>query len=218
RRAAQGVVKVLADASTLGLPLCDMRDIFNKALTQFAFIQEEGTPNAFIEAFMKERVSHLLERRGISAEAARAVSESWYEPAKSMQKAEALDAELKNPRSDLRALAEIFKRIANITKGVTASEVDATVLTAPAEIALHEAFNSSAAAAQTAWKSGGGFPAAIREYVKLRPAVDQFFADVMVMVDDPALRSARLALLVRLRDAIQQNIGDLTQLGATSTT
>jgi glycyl-tRNA synthetase beta subunit len=135
-----------------------------------------------------------------------------------MQKAEALDAELKNPRSDLRALSEIFKRIANITKGVTASEVDATVLTAPAEIALHEAFNASAAAAQTSGKSGGGFPAAIREYVKLRPAVDQFFADVMVMVDDPALRSARLALLVRLRDAIQQNIGDLTQLGATSTT
>lgn len=218
RRAAQGVMKILADASALGLPACDVRDIFNKALTQFGFIADEGTPSGFVDTFMKERVVHLLERRGVSAEASRAVSEGWYEPAKCVQKAEALDAELKNPKSELRALAEIYKRIANITKGVTTSTLDASVLKEPAEIALNSAFNSASAAASAAWQSGGGFSAAIREYVKLRPSVDQFFADVMVMVDDATLRDARLALLVRLRDAITQNIGDLAQLGATAET
>lgn len=214
RRAAQGVVKVLADASALGLPACDVRDLFNTALAQFAFIAEEGTPQAFVDAFMKERVIHLLERRGISAEASRAVSGTWYQPAECVRKADALDAALKNP--ELRALAEIYKRITNITKGVEASTVNAGALREPAEKALNEAINATAVVVDAAWRSGGGFPAAIREYVKLRPVVDQFFADVMVMVDDTALRAARLALLVNLRDKITHNIGDLTQLSASN--
>ena len=214
RRAAQGVMKVLADGQALGLPACDVRGMFSKALEAFQFVEGEGTPAAFVETFMKERVEHLLERRGISADASRAVAEHWYEPATCVKKAEALDAELKNPKSELRALAEIYKRIANITKGVASSAVNASVLREPAELALNEACHATAVVVDAAWQSGGGFPTAIREYVKLRPVVDQFFADVMVNVEDAVLREARLALLVWLREAIRTNIGDLTQFGA----
>jgi glycyl-tRNA synthetase beta chain len=215
RRAAQGVVKVLADSSALGLPACNVIDLFNKALAQFSFIADEGTPQAFVDAFMKERVSHLLERRGISADASRAVSGKWFQPAECVRQAEALEAQLKNSKGELLALAELYKRIANITKGVDGlPTVNSALLKEDAEVALNEAFNAVAAQAEAAWKSGGGFPAAIRLYLTLRPAVDRFFADVMVMVDDEALRAARLALLTRLRHAISTNIGDLTQLGA----
>jgi glycyl-tRNA synthetase beta chain len=39
---------------------------------------------------------------------------------------------------------------------------------------------------------------ALLEIAKLRPAVDLFFDKVMVMVDDPAVRANRLALLQTL--------------------
>ena len=132
-----------------------------------------------------------------------------------MQKVAALDAELKNPNSDLRPLAELFKRIANITKDVTdLPTVDRGALKEDAEIALHDSFNAVSAQADAAARIGGRFSDAIRLYVTLRQPVDRFFTDVMVMVDDAALRNARLALLARVRHAIISNIGDLTQLGA----
>lgn len=214
RRAAQGVMKILADAKSLGLPVCDVRELFTGALNQLNGVAGDERPVEAIHAFMKERALYLMERRGVSNESARAASDAWYQPAEALQKAAALDAELKNPASELRALAELYKRIANITKGVAVDmTVDAGVLKEPAEIALNDAFNAAAAAADAAWQSGGGFPAAIREYVKLRQPVDQFFTDVMVMVDDAALKNARLALLTRLRTAITSNIGDLSQVG-----
>jgi len=42
----------------------------------------------------------------------------------------------------------------------------------------------------------------MREIVALRAPVDRFFTDVMVMVDDPSLREARLGLLDRLKQQI----------------
>ncbi len=45
----------------------------------------------------------------------------------------------------------------------------------------------------------------------LRPAIDRFFANVLVMVDDPTLRRARLALVQRVA-ALPQGIADLSLL------
>jgi glycyl-tRNA synthetase beta chain len=47
--------------------------------------------------------------------------------------------------------------------------------------------------------------------VAIRPAVDAFFNDVMVMVDDVRLRSARLALLGAI-EARLSNVADFTRL------
>ena len=47
----------------------------------------------------------------------------------------------------------------------------------------------------------------------LRPQIDDFFTDVMVMAKDEALKNNRLALLQKLV-AIANQIGDLSQLVA----
>ena len=52
---------------------------------------------------------------------------------------------------------------------------------------------------------------ALRELAGLREAVDQFFDDVMVMVDDESLRNNRLALLSELR-ALFLDVADLSRL------
>jgi len=45
----------------------------------------------------------------------------------------------------------------------------------------------------------------------LRPAIDRFFADVLVMAEDPRLRQARLALVQRVA-ALPRGIADLSLL------
>jgi glycyl-tRNA synthetase beta chain len=55
------------------------------------------------------------------------------------------------------------------------------------------------------------YAAVLKELASLRDPVDQFFDDVMVMVDDPAIRDNRLALLNSLR-SLFLNVADISQL------
>jgi glycyl-tRNA synthetase beta chain len=62
-------------------------------------------------------------------------------------------------------------------------------------------------------ESGSNFRAAFSEAARFGPAVDRFFDDVMVMADDPGLRSARLRLLRRLEGVMLQ-LADISELVA----
>jgi glycyl-tRNA synthetase beta chain len=73
------------------------------------------------------------------------------------------------------------------------------VLHEPAEIALGRAL--AEAYADTAPKlAERDYVGVLRRLAALRAPVDAFFDGVMVMADDAALRSNRLALLARLAD------------------
>jgi glycyl-tRNA synthetase beta chain len=52
----------------------------------------------------------------------------------------------------------------------------------------------------------------VKLFAGLQPFVDGFFKDVLVMADDPALREARLMLLVRLHRTVRQTIGDISEI------
>ena len=54
----------------------------------------------------------------------------------------------------------------------------------------------------------------LKNLALLREPVDKFFDDVMVMVDDPAIRDNRLALLHSLR-SLFLNVADISQLVVT---
>jgi len=47
--------------------------------------------------------------------------------------------------------------------------------------------------------AAGDFDLAVRELLSLRKPIDSFFDDVMVMVDDESLRTARLGLLAAVK-------------------
>ena len=73
----------------------------------------------------------------------------------------------------------------------------AGALALPAEIALRDALaEAERASAEAAGR--GDHAAALRAIAALRPAVDRFFDDVLVMDEDPVCRQARLGLLARI--------------------
>lgn len=101
---------------------------------------------------------------------------------------------------EAEALAAANKRIGNILKkaeGTRPDHVDASLLAEPAERALAEAVTAAEADTGPALAKGD-YVAALARLARLRPQVDAFFDEVMVNVDDTALRDNRLALLGRL--------------------
>jgi glycyl-tRNA synthetase beta chain len=111
------------------------------------------------------------------------------------------------------SLTAANKRVANILRKAGESapaEIDQGALQAPAERQLFEAMRQrrDAVATATARKDYVGSLALL---VQLRPAVDAFFDQVMVMDENPKLRANRLALLARMRELFA-GVADLSRL------
>ena len=98
------------------------------------------------------------------------------------------------------ALAAANKRIGNILKKAditTPAMEDPALLREPAELALAEAVEAAYGETGHAL-AHADYVAVLARLARLRPQVDAFFDAVMVNVDDPAIRTNRLALLKRL--------------------
>ncbi|MEA3180470.1 MAG: glycyl-tRNA synthetase beta chain [Gammaproteobacteria bacterium] len=128
------------------------------------------------------------------------------------------DARLKALRAFLdlpeaTSLAAANKRIANILRkaGETRHEaVDVETLKDPAEVRLFDAMRSLQEAVATALAQRE-YANALGRLAQLRPPVDAFFEEVMVMDEDPRLRKNRLALLAQLH-GLFIGIADLSRL------
>jgi glycyl-tRNA synthetase beta chain len=113
------------------------------------------------------------------------------------------------------SLTAANKRIANLLKksaggAAPAIRIDPTRLKFDAERTLFAALQAAMHSVPGRIASGD-YAAAFGELARLRPAVDVFFDEVMVMDPDPALRANRLALLGTL-SGLFTGIADLSRL------
>jgi len=224
RRAAQGVVKILVDLPGMGIPAAqkfDLAPVLQEAYAPHAKALSTS-PDLWatlgLPDFLWERLAHLLERRGHKGNEIRvvaAVPEAWANPFDVSRRVDAIAKTRSAP--EVQALAALFKRVKNITKnldddGASLSGLQA-VLKEPAEIALAEELERRWDEIAGACVSGK-FVDAIRALSQFSQPVDQFFTDVLVMAEEPQLRKARLALLLRLRSAVLRFFGDISELAA----
>jgi glycyl-tRNA synthetase beta chain len=201
RRAANAVVKILSE-SGLSLTLSDV------------FAAADGE-TAAVRGFFTERLSfYLKDVRGFAYDVVSAVLAPGADDVRdAIVRAEALTAV--RGSEDFVAISAAFKRIKNILrqaaeKGEAISNVNASVLVQPEEIALYEA--SSALAAKVATlRQEHDYSAALEAIATLRPAVDGFFDKVMVMAPEPELRAARLALIQSVLDGFS-GIADFSEI------
>jgi glycyl-tRNA synthetase beta chain len=179
RRAAQGVVKILAEAK---LPV----DLFS-----FAGNNEE------LLQFLQERVAHYLrEVKGFPYDEVNAVT-----AVKSGVLPDVLDrlTALHDVRStpNFEPLAASYKRIENILKQAEAGDtglVKAELLAAGPEQDLYDSFLR----VRNEMTKGGSYSAKLTSVASLRPQVDLFFDKILVNDPDAAIRRNRLALLAGL--------------------
>ncbi|MDB6042842.1 MAG: glycyl-tRNA synthetase beta chain [Gammaproteobacteria bacterium] len=128
------------------------------------------------------------------------------------------DARLKALRAFLElpeavSLTAANKRIANILRkagGTPSTQIDVGTLREAAEVRLFDSLRAlrDAVSVATAQRE---YANALGRLAQLRPAVDEFFDQVMVMDEDPKLRANRLALLAQLQ-ALFAGVADLSRL------
>jgi glycyl-tRNA synthetase beta chain len=111
------------------------------------------------------------------------------------------------------SLTAANKRTANILRKANQTppaEVDVRLLREAAEVRLYDAMRAmrDAVAGATAQREYAG---ALGRLAQLRPAVDAFFDQVMVMDEDPQLRGNRLSLLAQLQ-GLFGGVADLSRL------
>lgn len=209
RRSALGALRILRE-QRLRVPLWAVLQIANNRLDES--LRSEDTIDA-VYAFMMERLRGIYQEEGVDAGVFNAVQEvAPTTVAEFDDRVKAVIGFRSLPEAG--ALAEANKRARNILRKAEYFDEDAEVDTArlsdPAEQRLHDQTTALERQIEPLLESGD-FDAALKLLAGLRDPLDRFFDDVMVMVDDPALRDNRLALLARLSRLFLQ-VADVSQL------
>jgi glycyl-tRNA synthetase beta chain len=211
RRQMQGIVKTLMDLPELTGVDHEIALTPLVARADPQTIAGDGWDPAAVVAFGHDRIRYALEQRGFSLGVIRsAVSGTGADnPLRARRIAEALKT--LEGSEDLRALAVLFKRVKNIARELKGTAViDRAALTEAAERALLNELDTRrprVTQAASAWD----YRRAFAEIAGLRAAVDRFFTEVFVMVEDARLRTARLALMADLRDLVL-NLADISEI------
>jgi glycyl-tRNA synthetase beta chain len=193
RRAANGVVKILAE-SELPLGFSDL-------------VKAADASSDKLAGFFHERVEfYLRDLRAFNYDVVNAVLAAGFDDVRdAIARAEALTAV--RGSEDFAAISAAFKRMKNIVRqaseklefksGVPDKVVADSHLTDPAERALHDESDRLAPVVERL-RTERQYREALEQIATLRPHVDLFFDKVMVMVDDPAVRQNRLALIAKV--------------------
>jgi glycyl-tRNA synthetase beta chain len=112
--------------------------------------------------------------------------------------------------ADFQALSAAFKRVGNILANQKPGGVDPAVFYEKEEKDLFSALEAMEPVAKECIDKAL-YADALRELSTLRPKVDRFFDEVLVMAEDEELRANRLALLHRLR-ALFSPVADLSEI------
>ena len=210
RRHALGVIRILIECK---FPIELNYILHSIAIARFKFAGDRGPMDA-LETFIFERFESMLKELGYTPQEIDSVlvlkpQLLWEVPLR-LSAVRAFASLVEAP-----ALAAANKRVGNILKkveGEVKAEVKANLLTEPAEIALNTALSKVKPEADKLFESGD-YKASLKTLAALKSPVDDFFDNVMVNADDPALKANRLGLLAILHQTMNR-VADLSKLAS----
>ncbi|HEX8151883.1 MAG TPA: glycine--tRNA ligase subunit beta, partial [Thermoanaerobaculia bacterium] len=222
RRAAQGVVQILLnrDKREIRIGIDKLVDIGIAAHVGQTAVRSDANTDKLptpslredLLAFFAERVRTILETSAWDFaydEIAAAMESGWASSLTDLvDRITALKAMRNEP--NFLSILDSAKRIANITAGHEPGPIDPSKLEAGAESRLHEL--ASLVSEQVSELIGArDYRPALESFAALAPELEAFFKDVMVMVEDEAVRRNRMSLLRKVGGAVMR-IGDVTKI------
>ena len=223
RRQAHGLFKILID-------LPDLADVtVRPSISELIVAAHElftaaGHSKELPEAmqdFLIERLQHVLQQRGHDIRNVRAVTKSLrsnVKPLDALRKLEVLPEFTES--TDFQQLAVAFKRVRNIACELPDVEFELAerddpdlhkLLNEDAERHLLQELEQRGPIINNVITAGEDYRTGFAEAARFGPVVDQFFSEVFVMVEDAALRRARLRLVKRLERLILK-LGDISEV------
>lgn len=197
RRAAIGLLRIITNKN-LDLDLVELVEIaklqYGNKLTNINVVQD-------VVDFLFARFRATYQANGYSVELIQSVL--VRRPTKPVDFEKRLQAVAKfQTLPEAAPIAAANKRISNIlakVKGDINAEVDSSLLQEPAEIKLSEILGSLESTLSPLFDNLD-YESVLFELASLSEPVDEFFDNVMVMAEDPAVKQNRLAILNRLRN------------------
>ncbi len=212
RRAAIGILRILLDRG-YHLSLAAAVEETLNALQGVKLAQDRAVVAEQVLDFLRGRMKALWGEE-FPVDLVEAVLSAGFDDVVDVRKRLEALAEVK-ARPDFVPLALAFKRVANIQEkagenGV--ARVDPGLLRDEAEkrlLAEIERVESEA----ISLRERRNYPAVLRNVATLEPAVARFFDDVLVMAEEPALRTNRLGLMRRVA-ALFADLADFRKIQA----
>lgn len=198
RRQAYGVVRII-EAKNWAFPLVNLQYAINQEInqdtTRFGIELSEGQKEVI--DFVKGRLRQLLTTKKVRHDIIDAVLNAEQKDlTKAFAAAQLFKERLED--EDFKPSMEALTRVVNLAKKVeddTAKEIDPTLFENEAEKELYEAVNQ--VKAQLPDQS---LDENYNQLVALRPLIEAYFDQTMVMVEDPAVRNNRLAQLQQIAE------------------
>ncbi|MCE5210418.1 MAG: glycine--tRNA ligase subunit beta, partial [Deltaproteobacteria bacterium] len=163
--------------------------------------------------FFKGRLQNQLIAQGYAYDTVDAVlSADMDELVQIIEKIKALQEFRSNP--DFEPISIAFKRVDNILKDFKNGQFDVNLLVNEAEINLFSYFDNIKPRVEKGIAEKD-FSAALNKLAALRPHVDNFFDNVMVMDKDEKVRFNRLSLLAEI-SALFHKIADFSKIVTTN--
>jgi glycyl-tRNA synthetase beta chain len=212
RRHALGVIRILIERNlplSLGDLIKDAFEVFPKELKLANAVDD-------LKTFVFERMRGYFADAGYTAQEIDAVlSQSPGNLNQIPLKLAAVRVFASMPEA--KDLAAANKRVLNIiykNEDIRHKFVapERKLMTEAAEIALMEGVEKLSPVAEKHF-TAGEYTEALQLLANIKPAVDRFFTEVMVMVDDPAVRNNRAALLQQL-GTLMNRVADISKLAA----
>jgi glycyl-tRNA synthetase beta chain len=212
RRHALGVIRILIERD---LPL-SITDVIKDAFAAFPKELKLADVRVDLEKFIFERMRGYFSDAGYTTQEIDAVlampsSQINLVPVR-LEAVKAFKAlpEAKDLAAANKRVLNIIAKNEDIRHKFVAPKRD--LMTEAAEIALWEGVDKLSPVAERHFKAGE-YKEALQLLANIKPAVDRFFTDVMVMVDDPDVRNNRAALLQQL-GTLMNRVADISKLAA----
>lgn len=190
RRATQGLVRIL-EQKAWSIDLADLvASLYQLELANFNYANQED-----VMTFIKARLDKLMADEGINKDIRTAVlASSNLVVRERLAAAQALMAQSQG--SDYKVAVESLARAFNLAEKASSQTVNPDLFENEAEKALYQAVLDLELSQDMA--------ANLEQLFALSPAITAFFDQTMVMVDDEALKTNRLALLASLAHQASQ--------------
>ena len=202
RRAALGVIQILLDQSKA----VDLRALIARVAQQQPLDVSQQMKGQILEFIAGRFENWLNETYPYPRDVVNAVLRAQaQDPARALKGIHELAGWV--ARDHWESILDSFARCVRITRGEITRELDPAIFEDEWEFALYESYQSEAAGLCDA----GTVDDFLSAFEPMVPAVTDFFDNVLVHADDPALRNNRIALLQRI-SAMQAGRADLSEL------
>lgn len=209
RRAALGIVNVILN-SNLDISLKSIIEKSIKVYSEKEILKrnEDEITNDVLD-FFKARILNLLVEKGYRKDIVISVLDVDFDNILEVEKKVATLVKI-SEESDFEEIVNLLKRVGNITKDHEDIDLNDNLMTEEAEKALYD-FSLDFEAVSKQEIENNNYEKYLKEILKGKKVINEFFDNIMVMEKDEAIRNNRLSLLKKL-DILFKKIANITEL------